>query len=61
VRSGKIGAVRIGDEATVKRVFIEKAQVRLQAENPDYEDIIVNRRSPEFEIIGPVIGVMRRL
>jgi repressor LexA len=61
VRNGKIGAVRIGDEATVKRVFIEKAQVRLQAENPDYKDIIVNRRSPEFEIIGPVIGVMRRL
>lgn len=61
VRNGAITAVRIGDEATVKRVYINKGQVRLKAENPDYEDIVVDKRSPDFAIYGPVIGVMRRL
>jgi repressor LexA len=61
VGKGDIAAVRIGDEATVKRVFTERGQVRLKAENPAFQDILVNRNSPEFAIYGPVIGVMRRL
>ena len=61
VRSGTIAAVRIDDEATVKRVFIEKDRLRLHAENPDYDDIIVEKGSGEVEIHGPVIGVMRKL
>lgn len=61
VRNGAIAAVRIGDEATVKRVFISKGQVRLKSENPAYEDMFVDRSSPEFAIYGPVVGVMRKL
>ena len=61
LRNGAIAAVRIGDEATVKRVYLKKGQARLEAENPDYEDIVVNRNSPDFAIYGPVVGVMRRL
>ncbi len=58
---GDIAAVRIGDEATVKRLFPERSQVRLKAENPAFQDIVVDKNSPEFAIYGPVIGVMRRL
>jgi len=61
VRSGDIAAVRMGDEATVKRLNIEKNRVRLKAENPRYKDIVVDRKSPDFAIIGRVLGVMRRL
>ena len=61
LRNGQIGAVRIGDEATVKRVYVKKGQVRLKAENPEYEDIIVNKSSPDFSIYGPVVGVMRKV
>ncbi|MGD2174369.1 MAG: transcriptional repressor LexA [Candidatus Brocadiaceae bacterium] len=61
VRNGGIAAVRLGDEATVKRLFINKNQVRLKAENPEYEDLIVDRNSGEFAIYGPVVGVVRRL
>ncbi len=61
VRPGAIAAVRLGDEATVKRVYVNKDQVRLVAENPDYEDIVVDRKSEEFAIYGPVVGVMRRV
>jgi len=58
---GDIAAVRIGDEATVKRLFPERSQVRLKAENPAFQDIVVDKNSPEFAIYGPVVGVMRRL
>jgi len=61
VANGAVAAVRIGDEATVKRVFIGQGQVRLKAENPDFEDIVLDRNSPEFALYGPVVGVMRRL
>jgi repressor LexA len=61
VRNGAIAAVRIGDDATVKRVYINKRQARLKSENPDYEDIVVDRNSADFSIYGPVVGVMRRL
>ena len=61
VGKGGIAAVRIGDEATVKRVFTERGQVRLKAENPAFQDILVDKNSPEFAIYGPVVGVMRRI
>lgn len=60
-RNGQIGAVRIGDEATVKRIFLTKGQVRLKSENPKFQDIVVDKNSPEFTIYGPVVGVMRKL
>ncbi len=60
-RSGDIVAVRIGDEATVKRLFKESGKVRLKAENPAFDDIVVDRDSEDFAIYGPVVGVMRRL
>jgi len=60
-REGAIAAVRIGDEATVKRLFRENGKARLKAENPDFDDIIVDDASDDFDVYGPVIGVMRRL
>jgi repressor LexA len=61
VRNGTIAAVRIGDEAAVKRLALTKTQARLKSENPAYEDIVLDKDSPEFAVYGPVIGVMRRL
>ena len=61
VRNGAIAAVRIGDDATVKRLYVSKRQARLKSENPAYEDIVVDRDSSDFAIYGPVVGVMRRL
>ena len=61
VKNGTIAAVLLGDEATVKRVFFEGGTIRLKAENPDFEDIVVRKDSPGLEICGPVRGVVRRL
>jgi len=61
VQNGAIAAVGIGDEATVKRVFISRGQMRLKSENPEYDDIAVDKNSPEVVVYGPVIGVVRKL
>lgn len=61
VRTGTIAAVGIDDEATVKRVFVGKKQVRLKSENPAYDDIVVDKKSANFVIYGAVVGVMRKL
>jgi repressor LexA len=61
VRNGAIAAVRIGDDATVKRLYLSQKQARLKSENPDYEDIVINKDSEEFVVFGPVIGVMRKI
>ena len=53
----EIVVAQIGDEATVKRFFREEDHVRLQPENSAYEPII----SREVEILGKVVGVMRRV
>lgn len=56
-RDGQIVVALLGEEATVKRVFREPGGVRLEAENEAYEPI----RSPEIQVIGRVVGVMRDL
>ncbi|MDG0979052.1 MAG: transcriptional repressor LexA [Halieaceae bacterium] len=62
VRTGQIVVARIEDEVTVKR--LEKPSgghtVRLIAENPDYEPIVVDLRDQAFAIEGLSVGVLRR-
>ena len=52
---GEIVVARIGDEATVKRVFRKNGELRLMPENPAYAPIDAS----EAEIIGIVKGVYR--
>jgi repressor LexA len=54
---GDIVVALVGEEATVKRYFRERDHVRLQPENPAMEPI----RSREAEILGKVVGVLRRV
>ena len=56
---GQIVVARIQDEVTVKRFFKNKNSIRLVAENPDFEDIIVNANE-DFSIEGLAVGVIRR-
>ncbi len=59
--SGEIVVAMVNDEATVKRVFFKKDVVVLQPENPTMAAIQVRRGEKNFQIIGKVIGIMRRL
>lgn len=57
VENGEIAAVRIGDEATLKRVYIHQDYIELRPENPAYESII--RRKEEVNdvhIEGKAVG-----
>jgi repressor LexA len=62
VRNGQIVVARIEDEVTVKRLDKEPGgyTVRLIAENPDYEPIVVDLRDQAFAIEGLSVGVLRR-
>ena len=60
VENGEIAAVLFTDEnsATLKRVYKEKNQLRLVAENEEYDDIIANGNNPAI-ILGRAIKVER--
>lgn len=58
VHDGDIVVARInGETATVKRIYREGRQVRLQPENKTMDPIIV--KSSEVEVVGKVIGLIR--
>jgi repressor LexA len=59
-RNGEIVAARVGDEATVKRFQKDGGAVTLVPENDAYEPIVVDPSS-EFELLGKVVGVYRRI
>jgi repressor LexA len=58
--NGEIVVARIDDEVTVKRFQKANNEIRLIAENSDYQPITVNAQScQEFAIEGLVVGVIR--
>lgn len=54
-RDGQIVVALLGEEATVKRFFREKGQVRLQPENKAHKPI----RTRDAQVLGRVVGVFR--
>ena len=60
VRDGEIAVVLVDGEATVKRLYREKAGVRLQPANSAMEPIWVHNPG-EFEVIGRAVGVFRKI
>jgi len=63
VRNGDIVVARLDDEVTVKRWLQKKTTngmvIELQAENPDFKNIIVDDRQPNFAIEGQAVGLIR--
>lgn len=59
IESGEIAVALIGDEATVKRIYIKKTQIILKPENKDMKPVAYNPDS--VKIIGKVIGVVRKI
>ena len=55
--NGDIVVALVGDEATTKRFFREAGRIRLQPANDLYEPIVLD----EVELVGRVVGVLRRL
>lgn len=62
VENGQIAAVRIGDEATLKHLYLHEDYIELRPENPTYSSII--RRKEEMNdvtIEGKAVGLCRDL
>jgi repressor LexA len=53
--AGEIVVALLGEEATVKRLLYDSGRPYLKAENPQYAPVF-----EAFEIIGKVVGLMRR-
>jgi len=51
----------LDEEATVKRFFLDKDQIRLEPENPDFQPIIINKNDMYFKVLGKVAAVIHRL
>ena len=57
VENGEIAAVRIGEEATLKRVYFHTDYIELRPENPAYESIIRRREDMnDVNIEGKAVG-----
>lgn len=58
-RNGQIVVARVEDEVTVKRFQRRGNVVKLLAENPDFEPIVVDLREQAFAIEGIYAGLLR--
>lgn len=60
VEQGEIAAVRIGEEATLKRVYLHPNFTELRPENPAFESIILSREEMNSVTIeGKAVGLCR--
>ena len=58
-KNGDIVVAMLDDEATVKTYVTSKGKVILRPENPDYDDILLDKRG-NVRVLGKVVGLMRR-
>lgn len=61
VSNGEIAVAVIGNEATVKRVYDDGVEWRLEPENQTMKPIIVKKGEQDFSIAGRVVGVVRKV
>ena len=60
VEQGEIAAVRIGDEATLKHVYLHENFRELRPENPAFESIILTKEEMNTVVIeGKAVGLCR--
>jgi len=57
--NGQIVVARIGDEATVKRLRLERNKAFLEPANPDFDIIEIDLQRDTLAIEGIVVGVIR--
>ena len=61
VSNGDICAVRIGDEATLKRYSFDGTRMVLHPENKKYPDLVYQGTAlADVKILGKLVGVIRR-
>lgn len=62
VNNGEIAAVLIGEEATLKKVFISEGTITLLACNSNYQPFVYSgEKLNEIRILGKAVGFMSRI
>ena len=59
--NGDIVVALLNDEATIKRILFRADGIVLQPENPAMPPIQVKKGEKSFQIVGKVVGILRRL
>ena len=60
VTTGEIAAVRIGEEVTLKHVYLHDNFIELRPENPAFESIILTKEEMNMVVIeGKAVGLCR--
>jgi repressor LexA len=60
--NGAIAAVRIEDDATLKRVYRRRNELSLRADNPAFPEIKVRAKDAQHvQILGLLIGIVRKV
>lgn len=58
--TGEIAAVRIGEEVTLKHVYLHDNFIELHPENPAFESIILTKEEMNTVVIeGKAVGLCR--
>jgi repressor LexA len=63
IENGKIAVVLLDDETTVKRVSVQRDRIALQPANKaaGYKTKYVKRGSKRIQVVGKVIGCIRKI
>jgi len=63
IENGRIGVVLLEDEATVKRIYLQRGRIALQPANKaaGYKTRYVKRGNQRVRIVGKVIGCIRKM
>jgi repressor LexA len=59
--NGDIVVALLNDEATIKRILFRPDGIVLQPENPAMPPIQVKKNEKSFQIVGKVVGILRKL
>lgn len=59
--NGDIVVALLNDEATIKRIFFRSDGIVLQPENSSMAPIQVKKGEKSFQIVGKVVGILRKL
>lgn len=60
VTTGEIATVRIGEEVTLKHVYLHDNFIELRPENPAFESIILTKEEMNTVVIeGKAVGLCR--
>jgi len=60
-KNGQIVVAVLEDAAVVKRFYKKADKIELVSENPEYKPILIDKKHPNFKIVGIVVGIYRSM